>query len=132
MTPDYTDLIATIRWHMQQTEQIADADLRTSVWVALKGACNRVEYAQQAIEKQHIKTEADVAWQGIAAAVEEDVERILAMSDEDVLAECRANGDDPDRIAAECRTLLERAQALTAEQSAHYVSPDAPQVTITE
>ncbi len=44
--------------------------------------------------------------------MEEDISRILAMTDEQILDEVRASGHDPDQIAAEGREIFERAVAM--------------------
>lgn len=60
--------------------------------------------------------------------IDAEVERILAMSDDEILAEVRAAREDPEQIASQMRALFERivstvrsrlermeARALTAE-----------------
>jgi len=37
-----------------------------------------------------------------------EIDRILGLSDDEVLAECRANGEDPEQIATEMRTIFDR------------------------
>jgi hypothetical protein len=41
--------------------------------------------------------------------IEIEVERVLAMTDEEFLAECAARGDDVELIAAEGRAMIELA-----------------------
>ena len=40
-----------------------------------------------------------------------EVERIMALSDEEIKAELIKDGEDPELIAAECRILFERVLA---------------------
>ena len=40
-----------------------------------------------------------------------EIKRILAMSDEEILADCRARGEDPAQVAEHCRAVLQRAAA---------------------
>lgn len=47
-----------------------------------------------------------------------ELERILAMSDEEILAECIANGEDPAEVAREGRAIFERALAQVTTSSA--------------
>ena len=41
------------------------------------------------------------------AIVSAEIEAILSMSDTEILDDCRANGGDPEKIAAECLALFE-------------------------
>ena len=48
-----------------------------------------------------------------------EIERILAMSDEEIMADCRARGEDPAQVAEHCRAILQRAvSALRAQPPA--------------
>lgn len=38
-----------------------------------------------------------------------EIDRILGLSDDEVLAECRANGEDPEQTATEMRAIFDRA-----------------------
>lgn len=40
-----------------------------------------------------------------------EVERVLALSDEQVIAECKAEGDDPEKVALRVRGIFERAKS---------------------
>ena len=42
---------------------------------------------------------------------DDEIERLLTISDEELLAEVIAAGDDPEEIARECRAIFERALA---------------------
>jgi hypothetical protein len=37
-----------------------------------------------------------------------EIDRILGLSDDEVLAECRASGEDPEQIATEMRAIFDR------------------------
>lgn len=63
--------------------------------------------AEQAFNKILVLT--DMTDQTRAAICDAQVERVMAMSDEEVLAECRAEGRDPEQIAIEMRAIFERA-----------------------
>jgi hypothetical protein len=45
---------------------------------------------------------------------DEEIERILRMSDEEILAEVRAEGRDPEQIAREGRAIFERVLLICA------------------
>jgi len=59
MTPDYTDLIASIRWHMQQVEFISQVDIRNDVWSHLWAAQKAAERAQEVIADHAKNTSKD-------------------------------------------------------------------------
>lgn len=51
-------------------------------------------------------------------AEDQEVERLMTISDEELLAEAIAAGDDPEEIAREMRKLFEDAVAQVAARSA--------------
>lgn len=53
------------------------------------------------------------------AQVDAEVERILSLSDEEVLAECRAEGRDPEQIATEMRAIFEKAVVIANARRAN-------------
>jgi hypothetical protein len=53
-----------------------------------------------------------------------ELERILAMSDDEILAEVIAAGDDPEEIARECRAIFERALAQVASDAEQVKESD--------
>jgi hypothetical protein len=56
-------------------------------------------------------------------AVDAEVERVLAMSDEEIVADCIARGEDPAAIAEECRAIFERAIAAAPLRGAIDAAP---------
>ena len=44
-------------------------------------------------------------------AADAEVERIMALSDDELFAEVRAGGEEPKEVAAQVRAILERAMA---------------------
>lgn len=54
---------------------------------------------------------------------EAEIERILAMTDEEILAECVARGEDPEEIAGRGRCIFERAVAQVNAESAMARAP---------
>jgi hypothetical protein len=51
----------------------------------------------------------NVARAAVIAHADREVSRILAMTDDEILAECRAGGEDPEAVAAEMRDIVAKA-----------------------